>query len=89
MVLNLNQLWFKEETLSFCVSKTRIDDRLWFIFGYFPGGGVFSGFGKSRDRKEYPNKTKPNIYRNGFENFRIVELRSEKNTGQSASISTG
>ena len=50
---------------------------------------MFSGFGKSRDRKEYPNKTKPNIYRNGFENFRIVDLRSEKNTGQSASISTG
>ena len=38
-------------------------------------------FGKSRDRKEYPSQTKPNIYRNGFENFRIVESQIRERYG--------
>ena len=59
-----------------------------FFSDTFPPGECLVDFGKSRDRKEYPSQTKPNIYRNEFENFRIVELRSEKDTGQSASIST-
>ena len=27
-----------------------------FFYGYFPPGGVLSGFSESRDRKEYPSK---------------------------------
>ena len=58
-----------------------MDCWLWFFFGYFPRGGVFSGFGESRDRKEYPSQTKPNIYRNEFENFHIVESQIREKYG--------
>ena len=59
---------------------------MWLCFFFsdtFPGGGggVFSGFEESRDRKEYSSQTKPNIYRNGFENFRIVESQIREKYG--------
>ena len=44
-----------------------------FFSDTFPRGECLVDFGKSRDRKKYPNQTKPNIYRNGFKNFRIVD----------------
>ena len=43
--------------------------------------GCLVDLGKSRDRKKYRNKTKPNIYRNGFENFRIVESQIRERYG--------
>ena len=36
---------------------------------------LFSGFGKSRDWKEYPSQTKPNNFRGGFENLHTVRQR--------------
>ena len=36
---------------------------------------MFSAFGESRDRKEYPSKTKPNNLRGGFKNFHVVRQR--------------